>query len=115
MSEEARNRAAAKSAADYEAHPDAEDKRTAAEIDADMRRVREEMTATVNQLAARLDPKRLGDDAKKAAQDKAFTAKAKVQETVDDAATGDSHAIAIIAGVAVVVIGLVARKIFKRR
>lgn len=113
MSESARLSAQAKKAADYEMPKDAEDKRSAAEIEKDLQRVREEMTATVNELAARLDPKRLKDDAKISAQQKLNQGKAKAQTLANDAAAGDTKSIAIIGGVALAVLGLIVRKIVK--
>ncbi|MDP9800669.1 hypothetical protein J2S49_000745 [Arcanobacterium wilhelmae] len=106
--------AARKSAKDYEVHNDAPDNRTPEQIEKDMQRVREEMTATVNELAAKLDPKRLGEDAKAAAFAKVDEAKAKATGLVDDAKNGDRKAIAILAAAGTVVLGLVARAIFKK-
>lgn len=113
VNESARRAAAAKTAADYSAPKDAEDKRSAEEIQKDIERVREEMTATVNELAARLDPKLLAADAKMAAKEKVDLTKVKAQALASDAAAGDTKSIAIIGGVALAVAGLIVRKILK--
>lgn len=113
ISEEARLAAASKKASDYEAPKDAEDKRSADEIQKDIERVRDEMTATVNELAARLDPKTLANDAKQTAKVKLDESKAKAQALANDAAAGDTKSIAIIGGVALGVAAIIARKIFK--
>lgn len=113
VNEEARRAAAVKTAADYEAPKDAEDKRSAAEIQKDIERVRDEMTATVNELAARLDPKSLANDAKATAKLKVDESKVRAQALANDAAAGDTKSIAIIGGVALGVAALIARKIFK--
>lgn len=113
VNEEARRAAAAKKAADYEAPKDAEDKRSAEEIQRDIERVRDEMTATVNELAARLDPKSLANDAKQTAKIKVDESKAKAKTLANDAAAGDTKSIAVIGGVALGIAALIARKIIK--
>ena len=109
----ARAAAQAKKAVDYEAPRDAEDKRSAAEIERDIERVREELTATVDELAGRLSPDRLKQDLKAGAQEKLGAGKAKAQALVTDAKAGDKKAIGILAGSAAAVLGLVLIKIIK--
>ena len=109
----ARAAAQAKKAVDYEA-PAGEDKRTAEEIERDILRVREELTATVDELAGRLSPDRLKEDMKAGAQAKVAEGKAKAQALFDDAKAGDKKAIGILAGSAAAVLGLVLIKIIKR-
>ncbi|USR79587.1 DUF3618 domain-containing protein [Arcanobacterium pinnipediorum] len=113
INEAARAAANAKRATDYEAPADVEDLRSASEIQKDIERVREELTATVNELAAKLDPEVLKEDLKVAALGKVDEVKAKAQSFAHDAAAGDMKAIGIIAGVALGVAALIVRKIMK--
>ncbi|MGV9182193.1 DUF3618 domain-containing protein [Arcanobacterium canis] len=106
--------ASRKSAKDYEVHNDTPDNRTPEQIEKDMQRVRDEMTATVNELAAKLDPKRLGEDAKAAASAKVNTVKEKITGLFADAKNGDRQAIGILAATSTVILGVVARAIFKK-
>ncbi len=114
MSDSARLAAQAKKPADYEAPKDAEDNRSAEEIERDLKRVREEMTATVNELAARLDPAYLANEAKANAQVKLEETKVKAKNLANDAAAGDTKSIAIIGGVVLAVGGLILKKILSR-
>ncbi|WP_216380935.1 DUF3618 domain-containing protein [Arcanobacterium phocae] len=113
INETARLAAHSKSAADYEAPAGIEDNRSAAEIQRDIERVREEMTATVNELAAKLDPQVLKEDLTSAMKEKVEAVKAKAQALAHDAAAGDKKAIGIIAGVAFSVAALIIRKAMK--
>lgn len=106
--------ASRKSAKDYEVHDDTPDNRTPEQIEKDMQRVRDEMTATVNELAAKLDPKRLKEDAKTAASAKVNAAKEKAAGFFAAAKNGDRQAIGILAAAGTVILGLVARAIFKK-
>ncbi|MCF2706081.1 DUF3618 domain-containing protein [Arcanobacterium haemolyticum] len=96
--------------------------RSAEQIEVDLKRTREEMAATVNELASRLDPKTLAKDAAdqardkvagfaEVAQDKAQDAmyvasgvaadlREKAQYTVEEAKSGDKRSIAILGGAA---------------
>lgn len=71
------------------------------------------MTATVNELAAKLDPEVLKEDLKVAAMEKVENVKAKAQALAHDAAAGDKKAIGVIAGVALSVAAIIIRKIVK--
>ena len=104
--------------------------RSIAQIEADLQRTREEMAVTVNELAGRLDPKTLAKDAAEQAKEKASdlseaavekarafaftasefasTASAKAKETIEDAKSGDSQALAYLAGAAAGVASLIA-------
>ena len=94
----ARAAAAVKKAVDYEAPKDGADKRGVSEVERDIQRVREELTATVDELAGRLSPDRLKADLKAGAQDKFKEGKAKAKALVADASAGDKKAIGILAG-----------------
>ena len=96
---EARASAAGKKAIDYEMPKDAEDTRSASEVQRDIERVREELTATVDELAARFTPEQLKADLKASAKSSVEQGKAKVQALASDAKAGDKKAIGIIAGV----------------
>ncbi|WP_164505525.1 MULTISPECIES: DUF3618 domain-containing protein [unclassified Actinobaculum] len=80
--------------------------RSIAQIEAELRRTREEMTQTVNELAGRLDPKVVAKAATDQAKKKAATATTRVKALVHDAKSGDLRAIGILAGSVVVVVGL---------
>lgn len=109
----ARAAAHAKTAADYEAANDAPDTRTASEIERDIARVREELTATVDELAGRLSPDRLKEDVKANAKEKLHAGKEKAQTLVADAKAGDKRALGILAGTAAITAALVIAKIAK--
>lgn len=113
VNESARVAANSKMASDYEAPVGVEDNRSAEEVQRDIERVREELTATVNELAAKLDPQVLKEDVKAAAAEKIEAGKAKAQALAHDAAAGDTKAIGIIAGVALGVAALIVRKFMK--
>ncbi|MFT0847289.1 DUF3618 domain-containing protein [Actinomycetaceae bacterium L2_0104] len=97
-----------------------EDKiRSAEQIENDLKRTREDLAATVNELAGRLDPKNLakeaGDQAKvkinaftNTAKEKATSFSEKAKRTVDDAKNGDARALAILGGGAAAVIAGIA-------
>lgn len=105
--------ASQKKAVDYEAPKGIEDTRTAEQIDADMNRVREELTATVNELAGRLHPDNLKEEARAYAEDKLNQGKEQAMGLVDDAKAGDTKALAIIGSAIAVVAIFVIRKIIK--
>ena len=80
-------------------------------IEAQLAQKRAELSDSINELAGMLEPKRLGNLAKKqaleaAAQakeqalEKAGQAKASAMALVDDVRAGDTRAIAIVGGVA---------------
>lgn len=102
-----------KKAIDYEAPAGVPDTRTADEVEKDMNRVREELTDTVNELATRLDPHNLKEEAKTTAAQTFETGKAKAYALVDDAKAGNVTALAVIGGAAAVIAIVILRKIFK--
>ncbi|MDP9806573.1 hypothetical protein J2S70_001155 [Trueperella bonasi] len=102
-----------KKAVDYEAPKGVPDNRSAEEIEKDMQRVRDEMTETVNEIAAKLHPDTLKDQAKAFAKEKTDEGKTKARNLAEDAKAGDIPAIAMIATAAVAVATFVLRKIFK--
>jgi len=87
--------------------------RSIEDIEAELRRTREEMTQTVNELAGRLDPKVVAKNAADQAKQKADTAANRVKALANDAKSGDLRAIGILAGSAVAVIGLGALIIYR--
>lgn len=104
--------AASKKAADYEAPKGVEDNRSPEQIEKDLQRVREELTDTVNELTARLDPQHLKEEAAVKARQALDDTKVKARDLASDAQGGDPKAITIIAAVAVSA-GLLLRKIFR--
>ena len=85
------------------------------QIEANLAATRESMTATVNELAARLNPSTLAEDAKEQVKVKASIAADAVKDVVADAKRGDRRALAIVGGTTAVVVGLLALKIVRRR
>lgn len=104
--------ASAKRASDYEAPKGLEDTRSPEQIQADMDRVRDELTQTVNELAGRLSPDNLKAQAKAQFKSGIKGAKGKALGLLQRAAAGDPKAIGIIAGCAAVT-ALIIRKIIK--
>ncbi|VEI13582.1 DUF3618 domain-containing protein [Trueperella bialowiezensis] len=102
-----------KKAVDYEAPKGLPDNRSAAEVAADLERVRDEMTETVNELAARLHPDTLKEEATSFAKDKAAEGKVLFADFVEKVKAGDRQSIAIVAGAALGLAIIVLRKIFK--
>ncbi|WP_156253141.1 DUF3618 domain-containing protein [Pseudactinotalea terrae] len=78
-------------------------KRTAAEIEADLRRRREELTRTVDEISDRVDPRR-----------QAQAAADKGRAFVDDVKAGEPRAVQIAAGVAAAVAGVLGLAILRR-
>ncbi|MDD7465659.1 MAG: DUF3618 domain-containing protein [Actinomycetaceae bacterium] len=109
----ARAAAQAKKAIDYESPRDGSDTRSMADIERDIARVREELTATVDELAGRLSPDRLKEDVVASAKAKVESGKEKVQTLVSEAQAGDGKAIGILVGGAVLAAFLLV-KIIKR-
>lgn len=94
----ARTAAQAKKAVDYEMPKGTADQRSAADIERDIARVREELTATVDELAGRLSPDRLKEDIVATAKAKVDDGKEKVRTLLAQAQAGDGKAIGILAG-----------------
>lgn len=80
--------------------------RSAEQIDKDLKQKREELAATVNELAGRLDPKVLAQDAQDQAKEKANEAADKAKQFLEDAKNGNTQNIAVLAGSAAAVIAL---------
>lgn len=78
-------------------------KRTAAEIEADLRRSREELTRTVDELSDRVDPRR-----------QAQAAADKGRAFVEDVKAGEPRAVQIAGGVLAAVAGVVGLAILRR-
>ncbi|WP_182353216.1 DUF3618 domain-containing protein [Flaviflexus huanghaiensis] len=75
-------------------------KRSAADIEADLQRTRQELTDVVNELSARLDPKANAAAAADEVKEKANEFIAKAKAVPVDASEGDSTAIGILAATA---------------
>ncbi len=80
--------------------------RTEAEILAELERTRTEMTATVDELFARVQPERLFEEAKTFVQTKSEEVKKRVATTVQDAREGDPEALKKVGYVIVGTAGL---------
>lgn len=87
---------------------------TPQDIDAQLAQMRAELTDTVNELAGRLDPKKLQDQAKSQALEKVDKAKTSVVDLLQDALAGDLKAIGIAAGTVLGVLGIIVRLIKHR-
>lgn len=92
-----------------------DEKQSAEEIQAELERTRAEMTATVDELAARLDPKVHLNNAKDGALNVVSNVGDGAKKIADDASKGDLQAIGILAGAAVALIGGIALRITRRR
>ena len=90
-------------------------KKTPAEIEAELERIRFEMTATVDELAARLDPKVHLNNAKEGAMNMASNVGDGAKKIADDASKGDLQAIGIVVGAAIAVLGGIALRFTRRR
>ncbi|GAB2981107.1 MAG TPA: DUF3618 domain-containing protein [Actinotalea caeni] len=78
-------------------------KRSAAEIEADLRRTREELTRTVDEISDRLDPRR-----------QAQAAADKGRAFVEDVRAGEPRAVQIAGGALAAIAGLVGIAILRR-
>lgn len=85
-----------------EQHPETR-KRTAAEIENDLRRTREELTRTVDEISGKLDPKK-----------QAQAAADKGRAFVDEVKAGEPRAVQIAAGVGAAIAGIVGLAILRR-
>lgn len=85
------------------------------QIQANLVATRESMTATVNELAARLNPSALAGDAKEQVKAKASHAAETVKGVVSDAKRGDRRALAIVGGTTAAAVGVLALKFARRR
>lgn len=94
-----------------------EEPTTPADIEAKLAQTREQMTSTVDELVGQLDPRKQAKEMAGLAKDKAAEASEVAKDTVAKAKAGDSQAIAVVAGVAggaLLLAGLIARRIFSR-
>ncbi len=110
---EARLAASVKKAADYDA-PEGKDERTVEQIESDLQRVRLELIATVDELAARLDPTNLREEAKTKAQETFKNTSVQARNFLDALSNGDPKALKIFGGLVGALIALVILKIVKR-
>lgn len=88
------------------------DDRSPAQIEADLARTREDLTATLNELVDQVDPRKAAQRGKESAQaavadlserakDTAAELQAKGKQTIEDAKAGDTRARGLIAGAGV--------------
>lgn len=89
--------------------------RTADQIEADLERTRLEMTATVDQLVAQLQPANLAAMAKEDVARRFSVAKVQAFATVDAARDGDSDAIRKVGIAAAGALGLLAFVVWRWR
>lgn len=84
-------------------------KRTAAEIEADLQRTREELTRTVDELSSRVDPRRQVEEIRKQAREKFADVSAQSKSFADDVKAKDPKALGILgaAAAALAVAGIV--------
>jgi Protein of unknown function (DUF3618) len=78
-------------------------KRSAAEIEADLKQTRQELTRTIDELSGRLDPR-----------SQARAAADKGRAFVDDVKAGEPRAVQIAGGVLAVVVGIVGITILRK-
>lgn len=81
-------------------------------LEAQLAKMREELTETVNELADRFTVKNLSVAAKDQAKEKLGEAKEQAEQLLGEAVSGDKRAIAILGGVAlgaVLVVGRILR------
>jgi len=89
-------------------------KRSAAEIEADLRRTREELTRTVDELSDRLDPRTQVNAVKDQAKVLADGATKQAKTFVDDVKAGDTKAVSIAGAAAAVVAGIIGISVLRR-
>lgn len=78
-------------------------------LEAQLAKMREELTGTVNELTDRFTVKNLSATAKGQAKEKLGEAKEQAEQLLGEAASGDKRAIAILGGVALGVVFVVGR------
>lgn len=78
-------------------------KRTAEEIEADLRRHREDLTRTVDEISGRLDPRRQVEEASD-----------KLRGFVDDVKAGEPRAVQIVGAAAATVAAIVGLALLRR-
>ena len=89
--------------------------RSADQIENDLKRKREELEQTVNELAGRLDPKNLAQDAQDQVKEKASEAADKAKDFFDEVKNGNLLNIAILSGSVLGSLGLLRRKLRHRK
>lgn len=84
-------------------------KRTAAEIEADLQRTRDELTRAVDELSARVDPRRQVEEIRNKARAKFSSASSEGKSFAEDVKAGNPKAIAVLgaAAAAVLAVGVV--------
>lgn len=78
-------------------------------LEAQLAKMREELTGTVNELADRFTVKNLSETAKDQAKEKLSDAKEQAEQLLSEAVSGDKRAIAILGGVALGAVLVVGR------
>ncbi|WP_147918801.1 DUF3618 domain-containing protein [Ruania zhangjianzhongii] len=89
-------------------------KRTAAEIEADLNRTREELTRAVDELSARVDPRRQVEEIRNQARAKFEKASTQGKSFAEDVKAGNPKAIAVV-GAAVAVVVAVGAAVVSRK
>ncbi|MBK5250225.1 MAG: DUF3618 domain-containing protein [Actinomycetales bacterium] len=89
-------------------------KRTAAEIEADLLRTREELTRSVDDLSDRLDPRRQAQAVKEQAKTLADGATNRAKSFVDHVKAGDSKAVSIVGVAAAALAAIVGLSVIRR-
>ena len=89
--------------------------RSADQIEYDLKRKREELEQTVNELAGRLNPKNLAQDAQDQAKEKASEAADKAKDFFDEVKNGNLLNIAILSGAVLGSLGLLSRQLRHRK
>ena len=89
--------------------------RSADQIENDLKRKREVLEQTVNELAGRLDPKNLAQDAQDQVKEKASEAADKAKDFFDEVKNGNLLNIAILSGAVLGSLGLLRRKLRHRK
>ena len=90
-------------------------KRTAAEIEADLQRTREELTRAVDELSARVDPRRQVEEIRNKARAKFSSASAEGKSFADDLKAGKPKAIAVVGAAAAVVLAVGAAVVVRKK
>lgn len=90
-------------------------KRTAAEIEADLQRTREELTRTVDELSSRVDPRRQVEEIRNQARAKFADASAQGKSFAEDVKAKDPKALGILGAVAAVAVAVAGAVIVRRK
>lgn len=90
-------------------------KRTAAEIEADLERTREELTRAVDDLSARVDPRRQIEEIRRKARAKFSGGSGEDKSFAESVKTGEPKAIAVLGAAAAVVLAVGAAVVVRKK